>query len=444
MILKKLTNIQIIAIGFFLLVILGALLLMLPFATAAGEHTSFLTALFTSVSATCVTGLVVVDTATHWTLFGQIVLLVLIQTGGLGFVTVATVFLSFARKNLGLKNRALMAESINAVTIAGIRPLTKRIVKWTLLFEAAGAAVLCVPFIRDFGVRRGIYYAVFHAVSAFCNAGFDLTGRREAFGSFTGYADDIIVNVVFMVLITVGGVGFLVWEDIRIHKQRLKRYSLHTKIVLIVSAGLLFGGAALFYLFEYHGVLKGLPFGNAALRALFQSVTCRTAGFNTVDLAALSPASVLLSCFLMFVGGSTGSTAGGIKTTTLAVVFIYLFTDLRARRRPQLLGRSLNDATVKKASGIITFNLSLAVFAAVAITAAQRLPVSDVLFEVFSAIGTVGMSTGVTRALSPFSLCVIMLLMFCGRVGSVTLASAFLEKRAEPRIQCPEEEIRLG
>ena len=444
MILKKLTNIQIIAIGFFLLVILGALLLMLPFATAAGERTSFLTALFTSVSATCVTGLVVVDTATHWTLFGQIVLLVLIQTGGLGFVTIATVFLSFARKNLGLKNRALMAESINAVTIAGIRPLTKRIVKWTLLFEAAGAAVLCIPFIKDFGVRRGIYYAVFHAVSAFCNAGFDLMGRQEPFGSFTGYADNIIVNVVFIVLITVGGVGFLVWEDIRIHKQRLKRYTLHTKIVLIVSSVLLVGGAALFYLFEYRGVLEGLPFGGAALRALFQSVTCRTAGFNTVDLAALSPASVLLSCFLMFVGGSTGSTAGGIKTTTLAVVLIYLFTDLRARRRPQLLGRSLNDAAVKKASGIITFNLSLAVFAAVAITAAQRLPVSDVLFEVFSAIGTVGMSTGVTRALSPFSLCMIMLLMFCGRVGSVTLASAFLEKRAEPRIQCPEEEIRLG
>ncbi len=444
MLLKKLTNMQIIALGFFLLVLIGTVLLMLPFASVPDEPTSVLTALFTSVSASCVTGLVLVDTATHWTLFGQIVILLLIQIGGLGFITIATVFLSFARKSLGLRNRSLMAESISTANLSGLKTLTKRILIGTLIFEAAGAMLLSIPFIKDFGVFKGVYYAVFHSVSAFCNAGFDLMGIRGRFCSFTDYADHPLVNLVLILLITVGGIGFSVWEDVRIHKLKLKRYSLHSKIVLFVSAVLTFGGALLFFIFEHNGVFSGVGAGKALLRSLFQSVTCRTAGFNTIDLSALSNASALLSCFLMLVGGSTGSTAGGIKTTTIAVMFIFLFTDLRARRRPHLLGRTLDDSAVKKAANIITFNITLIFVSAVFISAIQPLPITDVIFEVFSAMGTVGMSTGITRLLLPLSKCMIIILMFCGRVGSVTLASAFLEKRAEPLITYPTEEIKLG
>ena len=443
MIFKKLSNMQIIAIGFFLLALLGAALLMLPFASAPGEKTDFLTALFTSVSASCVTGLVTVDTATHWSVFGQIVILFLIQIGGLGFITVATVFLTFARKNLGLKNRSLMAESISSNTIAGLRPLTKRIVKATLVFEGAGALLLCVPFIRDFGFAKGVYYAVFHSVSAFCNAGFDLIGIRQKFISFEGYADDLIVNIVFMALITVGGVGFSVWEDIRKYQLRWIRYSLHTKIVLCVSAFLTFGGAILFCIFEREG-FRDLSFGQAFLRSMFQSVTCRTAGFNTIDLSSISTPSVLLSCVLMFIGGSAGSTAGGIKTTTIASVFIFLFAGLRAQRAPQLFGRTMKDDTVRKASGVICFNCTLIILASLVLTTVQKLSLGDVLFETFSAMGTVGMTTGITRALVPVSQLAIMTLMFSGRVGSVTLASAFLEKRAAPRVNYPSEDVNIG
>ena len=442
--LKKLTNMQIIALGFFLLVLIGTVLLLLPFASVPGEPTSVLAALFTSVSASCVTGLVLVDTATHWTMFGQIVILLLIQIGGLGFITIATVFLSFARKNLGLKNRSLMAESINATSLAGLRTLTKRILLGTLLFEGVGAVLLSIPFIKDFGWARGIYYAVFHSVSAFCNAGFDLMGIRSRFASFTDYADHWLVNLVLIALITIGGIGFAVWEDVRIHKWKFKRYSLHSKIVLIVSAILTFGGAALFYLFEWNHLFSDVSVGGGILRALFQSVTCRTAGFNTIDLGRLSVPSVLLSCLLMFIGGSAGSTAGGIKTTTFAVMFIFLFTALRARKRPQLLGRSLHDAAIKKSANIITFNLSLIILSLLVISFVQPVSLPDLLLEMFSAMGTVGMSTGFTRLLSPIAKCVVIVLMFCGRVGSVTLASAFLEKRAEPKVAYPTEEIKLG
>ncbi len=442
--LKKLTNVQIIAFGFLLLVLLGTALLMLPFSSVPNEPTSVLTALFTSVSATCVTGLVLVDTATHWTLFGQIVILLLIQIGGLGFITIATVFLSFARKNLGLKNRSLMAESINATSLAGLKILTKRILLGTLMIEGSGAAFLCIPFIKDFGWGSGIYYAVFHSVSAFCNAGFDLMGIRSRFASFTDYADHWGVNLVLMALIIIGGIGFAVWEDVRIHKWKIKRYTLHSKIVLLVSFILTFGGAALFYLFERNHLFADISIGGGILRSLFQSVTCRTAGFNTIDLSGLSVPSVFLSCLLMLIGGSPGSTAGGIKTTTFAVMFIFLFTALRARKRPQLLGRSLNDAAVKKAANIITFNISLIVISLLLISFLQPVSFSDLLLEIFSAMGTVGMSTGFTRMLSPIAKCIVIVLMFCGRVGSVTLASAFLEKRAEPKIAYPTEEISLG
>ncbi len=439
------TNVQIIAIGFLLLALIGAFLLMLPISSKNREWTPFLSSLFTSVSASCVTGLIVVDTATHWSLFGQIVIITLIQIGGLGFITIATAFLSFMRKGLGLKSRALMAESINTGRIAGLKGYVGRIVKGTLVMEGAGALLLAIPFVREFGALKGIYYGIFHSVSAFCNAGFDLMGVKQPFDSLVSYSDSVYVNLVFILLITLGGIGFQVWDDVRMYRFRLKRYSLHSKIVLVVSFLLTFVGALVFYLLEKNALFADVSVGKGLLYSLFQSVTCRTAGFNTIDLAKLSDPSVLISCLLMFVGGSPGSTAGGIKTTTIAVIFIYLISSLRASAgEPQLFGRSLDVTFVRKASGVIAFNFSLVFLAAVLISAGARFRITDVLFETFSAMGTVGMTTGITRDLPVYGKLVIMLLMFCGRVGSVTLASAILEKRVRPKIQYPREEINIG
>lgn len=441
---KKLSNVQIIAIGFALLALLGAVLLMLPISSADRTWTPFLPSLFTSVSASCVTGLILLDTATHWSFFGQLVIITLIQIGGLGFITIATVFLSFARKNLGLKNRSLMAESINTGKIAGLKEHVKTIVKGTLLIEGTGALLLSIPFMRELGVFRGIYYGIFHSVSAFCNAGFDLMGVKEPFSSFVSFSDNIFINIVLMLLITIGGIGFQVWADVKQNGFRIKRYSLHAKIVLVTSALLTFGGALLFFIFEQNALFSEVSAGKGLLYALFQSVTCRTAGFNTIELSSLSDPSVLLSAFLMFIGGSPGSTAGGIKTTSIAIVFLFLVSSMKASGKPQLFGRTLEDSAVKKASSVIGFNFSLAFIATLLISAGGQFKITDVIFETFSAMGTVGMSTGITRELNTVSVCIIMFLMFCGRVGSVTLASAFLEKKARPKIQYPSEEISIG
>ncbi len=441
---RKLTHLQFIALGFAVMILLGTMLLALPVSSQSGEPTSLLTSMFTAVSASCVTGLVLVDTATHWSLFGQIVIITLIQIGGLGFMTIATLLFSFVRKNLGLRSRAIMAESINTTHIAGLKKLTRKIIIGTLIFEGIGAVLLSIRFIPQFGVAKGIYYSVFHAISAFCNAGFDLMGIKEPFCSFVDYADDALVNITLMLLITVGGIGFLVWDDIYTNKHHFKRYHLHTKIVLTVSFILTFGGAFLFWLLEKDLSLSGLSVKEQILVSLFSSVTVRTAGFNTVELSGLSDASVLFLSGLMFIGGSSGSTAGGIKTTTIAVIVIFLFYGLRSKRRPQLFGRALEENSVKKASSVMFFNFILVFSALVAICALQDFNIRDVIFETFSAMGTVGMSTGITRELTTVSKCIIMFLMYCGRVGSTSFALALLEKKVDPPVLCPVENITIG
>lgn len=440
----KLTNIQIIAAGFALIAFIGALLLMLPVSSASGESTPFLTSLFTAVSATCVTGLVLVDTAVHWSLFGQLVILVLIQIGGLGFMSVATFFLTFTKKNMDLRKRSIMAESINTAHISGLKTITKKIILGTLIFEGSGAVLLSFRFIGEFGVLKGIYYSIFHSVSAFCNAGFDLMGVKGEFCSLVDYADDPLVNITLISLISIGGIGFLVWDDIAKNKLRLKKYQLHTKIVLFTSAVLTFGGAFLFRLFERNGVLADAGVAEQIFGSLFSSVTCRTAGFNTVDFAVLSKASIMMMCFLMFVGGSSGSTAGGVKTTTVAVIFANLISSLRGIARPRVFGRTFEEETHKKAVTVCVFNLLLIFTATTAICAMQDFALSDVLFEVFSAMGTVGMTTGITRDLNELSRVIIILLMYAGRVGSISFALALLEKRAQPPVIYPTEAITVG
>ncbi len=440
----RLSNIQIIAIGFVLIALVGTIVLMLPVSSKTGEWTQPMTALFTAVSASCVTGLVLVDTATHWSLFGQSVILVLIQLGGLGFMSVATFFLSFTKKRIDLRKRSLMAESINTSHIAGLKKITRKIICGTLLFETLGAVLLSVQFVKDFGWGKGIRYGIFHSVSAFCNAGFDLLGEGEEFSSLINYSGNVLVNFTVIGLITVGGIGFLVWDDLLRNKFNFRRYQLHTKLVLVVSFILTFGGALIFFVLEYSQSLAGLSLLEKILASIFSSVTCRTAGFNTVDFSLLSRGSVLVMCFLMFVGGSSGSTAGGVKTTTIAVIFSYLYASLRGVSKPVIFGRSVDEATHRKAITVCVFNLTLIFAAVTLICSIDKLPLEDVCFEIFSAMSTVGMTTGITRNLSVVSQIIIIILMYIGRVGSIGFALAILEKRAQPEVAYPVEAITVG
>ncbi len=442
---KKLSSIKIIALGYFSVLLAGTLLLMLPFASADGKSAPFVDALFTATSASCVTGLIVRDTATAWSLFGQAVIIFLIQIGGLGFMTIATWFSVLLKRRMGLKAREIMVESISTDSIAGISNITKLIVKGTAVVEGTGALLLATRFIPEFGWGKGIWYSVFHSISAFCNAGFDLMGVYEPYSSLVPFADDIVVNLTICLLITVGGIGFLVWNDILASKGKFKKYKLHTKIVLTVSAILTFGSAFLFLIFEKDFTNADVGIGQGILNALFDSVTARTAGFNTTDTAALAPASKVLTVFLMFIGGSPGSTAGGMKTTTLAVIAMSTFNGIRRRQSKGIFGRRLEKDAIHQANSVAFTNISLALFGIIAICAIQpEIPISDIIFEVASAIGTVGMTTGITRDLETASRIIIALLMFCGRVGSVSLAFALMEKRTAPPVKNPRERITIG
>lgn len=441
---SHLTQTQYIAYGFVAIILGGSLLLMLPVSSRAGTVTPFLDCLFTAVSATCVTGLVVYDTWIHWTVFGQLVILTLIQIGGLGFITIG-VFLSVVlRRKIGLKQRGLMQESVNTLEIGGMVRLAKKIIIGTVLFEGAGAFVLALCFVPELGLGRGIYYGVFHAVSAFCNAGFDLMGYQGAYSSLVNACGDWVVNLVIISLIIIGGIGFLVWDDISRHGLHFRKYLLHTKIVLLSTAALVFGGAWLFYLFEQNHLLAGLAPQEKWLASLFSSVTARTAGFNTIDTAALTDASKLLTVILMFIGGSPGSTAGGVKTTTMVVLYLYLWSVIRRTHGVNAFGRRLEEDAIKRASSIFAMNLTLALGAALFIMGTQQLPMSDVLFETVSAIGTVGMTTGITRDLNGASRLLIAFLMYCGRVGSLSFALSFTQKRRIAPVRQPEERIIIG
>lgn len=441
---SHLTQTQFIAYGFIGIILTGTLLLMLPISSKSGTVSPFLNCLFTATSASCVTGLVVYDTWSHWSLFGQIVIITMIQIGGLGFITIG-VFLSIVlRRKIGLKERGLMQESVNTLQIGGMVKLAKKIIAGTVLFEGAGAVILALRFIPDVGIIKGIYYGIFHSISAFCNAGFDLMGWQGAYSSLVNFYDDWVVNLVIMSLIIMGGIGFVVWDDVSRNGLKVRKYMLHTKIVLLTTFVLVFGGAWLFYRFEQNNLLVGMNTSGQILTSLFSSVTARTAGFNTVDTAALTDASKLLTVIFMFIGGSPGSTAGGVKTTTIIVMYLYLWSTIQRTYGANAFGRRLEDDAIKRASTIFIINLTLALGAAVYIMASQQLPMSDVLFETFSAIGTVGMTTGITRALNPMSRLMIIFLMYCGRVGSLSFALSFTQHKRVVHVQQPLERITIG
>lgn len=442
----RLTYVRIIALGYLIVIGLGTLLLLLPAATRAGEKTDFLTALFTATTATCVTGLVVVDTGTHWTALGQVIILMMIQIGGLGFMTMGMLLAMLLKRKITLRTRGLLQESMNGMQTGGIVRLVRTALAGTALFELAGAALLSIRFIPLFGFGKGIFYGIFHSVSAFCNAGMDLLGGYSGqYASFSDFRGDALVNLTLMALIVVGGIGFFVWSDLKKNGLHVRKYALHTKMALYMTAVLLIGGAVIYYIFEKNQTLAGLSLKEQLLACAFSSVTARTAGFNTIDTGALTNASKLFTMALMFVGGSPGSTAGGIKTVTAMVLLAYVWSNLRASKGVNLFHRRMEDDAVRKASNVVVISALMTAAAAVVICYLQpRLPVEDVLFEIFSAIGTVGMSAGLTRELGTASRIVIILLMYCGRIGSMSFALSFTERRKVAPVRFPAEKIMIG
>ncbi len=438
------THARKIALGFFLIIIVGTLLLMLPISSRSGEWTSLVNALFTATSATCVTGLVVFDTYQYWSIFGQLVIIVLIQIGGIGFITFGVCFSMFLKRKIGLARRNLIQESVSALKLAGVVKLVKKIIIGTAIFEGIGAVLLAIRFVPKMGLLVGIYNAVFHSISAFCNAGFDLMGRYEQYSSLTVYSSDIVINITIMLLIIIGGLGFIVWDELWHIRLNYKKYSLHSKIVSISTTVLVFGHAILFGIFENNNLMQNMNPLEKVLASLFASVTARTAGFNTIDLGAMTQSSKLLTDVLMFIGGSPGSTAGGVKTTSIVVMIFYIGANLRGIQGVNILGRRISEEDVKKASVVIGINLGMAVIALIAITASQNVNMDDLLLEVFSAIATVGLSTGVTRQLTVSSKLVIIFLMYCGRIGSTTFATSFIGNKRRAPIQYPEERINVG
>lgn len=440
----RLTHTQWIAVGFLIIILCGTFLLMLPVSDRRMQGTDFLSALFTATSATCVTGLVVVDTYQHFSLFGQIVILLMIQVGGLGFVTIGVRVLLMMGKKIGLADRGLLKDSVNALALGGIVRLTKLIIKGTLLIEGIGALLLSIRFIPEFGFWEGIYYSIFHAVSAFCNAGFDLMGRFEAYSSLVRYTNDWLVNLTVISLILIGGLGFLVWNDLIKNRLAFRKYSLHTKMVLTALVVLVVVPSLLFWGLERSGVLGTLSPSGQFWGALFAAVTPRTAGFNTTDVAGMGDAGKILTLVLMLIGGNPGSTAGGVKTTTVMVLLCYIVSMIQHRDGVNVYGRRLEDGMIEKAAVVFTLTLTLAVTASFCICAVDRLPMSDVLLETFSAVNTVGMSTGITRQTGGFSRMMLILLMYCGRIGSLSFALAFTDKRRKSSVRQPMERINIG
>ena len=423
-----------------MIIIIGSLLLMLPISSVSGKVTPFNESLFTATSAVCVTGLVVQDTGSYWSTFGQAIILILIQIGGLGVITVAASFALLSGRKISLMQRSTMQEAIAAPKIGGIVRLTGFVLKATLIFELSGAVIMMPVLCKDYGVK-GVWLAVFHSISAFCNAGFDILGTDASkYVSLTQYVNRTSINLAVIFLIVIGGIGFLTWEDIYTNKLHFRRYRMQSKVILITSAILIIVPALYFFFFD----LNNLPIKQRILSSLFQSVTTRTAGFNTVDLTALQEPSVATMIVLMIIGGSPGSTAGGIKTTTVAVLIANSLATFGRKDSSHFFKRRIDNQVVKNASTILIMYLVLSFTGAVAISTAEKIPFLKCLFETSSAIGTVGLTLGITPELGLFSQLILILLMFCGRVGGLTLIYAAISNTKKNISKYPLEHITVG
>ena len=437
---KHMTSFQLIIMGFAGVILLGTVLLMLPFSSAEKVITPFHEALFTATSAVCVTGLVVKDTGSYWSLAGQTIILALIQTGGLGVVTVAASVSLLSGKKISLMQRSTMQNAISAPKVGGIVRLTRFILRGTFLIEAAGTVLLLPVFMGDYG-KKGIWMSVFHSISAFCNAGFDILGTDSSmFPSLTRYSGNILINLVIMLLIITGGIGFLTWDDIYTNKLNFKRYRMQSKIILMTTACLILFPTVFFYICD----LTKLPMEKRLLAAAFQSVTTRTAGFNTINISGMSEASKAVMILLMLIGGSPGSTAGGMKTTTFSVLILNAIATFRSQENAGAFGRRLEYHVIKNAATIAMLYFVLFFGGGIAISVYEGLPLLDCLYEAASAVGTVGLTLGITPELHVFSQVVLIILMYLGRVGGLTLIYAVFSGRNKGNAKLPLEKITVG
>ncbi|MDI6869976.1 MAG: TrkH family potassium uptake protein [Bacillota bacterium] len=433
---------QVLVFGFAGMILVGALLLSLPIASQSGTPTGILDALFTATSAVCVTGLVVVDTADHYSLFGELVILLLIQAGGLGFMTVSTLVALVLGRRIGLHERLVIREGFNQEELTGIVRLVLKVLATTVIAEAAGALLLSTRFIPDFGLARGVYFSIFHAVSAFNNAGFDLMG---SFRSLTAYATDPVVTLTVMALVVTGGIGFTVITDVA-QKRRFRQLTLHSKVVLVVTAFLLFFGALTIWLLERRNPLTigGLGPGGQFLASLFQAVTPRTAGFNTIDIAAMYSSTWVFLIILMFIGASPGSTGGGVKTTTVGVLLATVWSTIRGDDDVVVMQRRIPLDIVRRALTIVSLAIMVLLVAAMVLWHTEHLAMIRLMFEATSAFGTVGLTTGITPTLSAGGRLMIIALMFTGRVGPLTLAAAIAARQKPAHFREPEGRIMVG
>ena len=437
---KSKSPFRVIILGFLLVILMGSFLLMLPIATQERSSTSFLDALFTSTSAVCVTGLVIHDTATYWSHFGQCIIILLIQIGGLGVVTVAGAFAILSGRRIGLMQRSTMQEAIAAPNVGGIVRLTWFILKTALIVELLGAVLLFTVFYEEFGLIKGAWYALFHSISAFCNAGFDLMGIKAPFSSLTDYAADPVVSIVISLLIVIGGIGFLTWEDVRTNRLHFRKYRMQSKVILTVTGVLILAPTVYFFFFEF----SQAPMKERILLSVFQAITPRTAGFNTADLTSVSETGQSVITLLMLIGGSPGSTAGGMKTTTVAVLLANAMAVFRRRENPCFFNRRVSNETVAQASTSLMMYLILFLTGGLLISRMEDLPILTCLFETASAIGTVGLSLGITPQLNSISHMILIALMFFGRVGGLTLIFAALSNVQNISAKLPQERITVG
>jgi len=442
----KLTPTQMIALVFALIILLGATLLTLPLASRNGVSCGFRPALFTATSATCVTGLVMFDTWTQWSAFGQIVIICLIEIGGLGFMSVASLVILLLRKKIGLRQKMLIAQAFSVDEMQSVVTIQKWVIFGSLSVQAVGALVLFFRFLPEYGVSQAAVWGVFHAISAFCNAGFDITGNIQPGASLNVFNDDPVVCITIMALVTVAGLGFFVWQEIAT-VRRFRDYSVYTKLVLITSGVLLFGGALLIGILEWNNpdTLGTMPVWQKILNAFFQSVTVRTAGFTSIDQAVMTDGGKAVSILLMFIGGSSGSTAGGIKTVTFLVLILFVFVRARGKQTVTVFHRNVPFSKVMDATTIVTLVVGLAVLGAVFITATAPVGFIDALFETASALATVGLTAGVTPLLTIPAQYMIILFMYFGRVGILTLSLGFLAgDKAEDRFRYADTNLLIG
>lgn len=447
---KHLTTTQIITLSFLLVIFIGTLLLMTPFTSAQGTVTPFEDALFTAASCVCVTGLVTVTTAFHWNLFGHIIILILIQIGGLGVIALATVFMMLLGKKISLSSRKLLGDAFNLETLQGLVKFLRKVFFGTFLVEGIGALLYLPAFVPQFGAK-GIWYSIFHSVSAFCNAGIDLIGAD----SLMPFVHNVWVNGVTMALIIVSGLGFIVWFDIietvkkNLHSDQKRFFSalrLHTKIVLVMTAFLLLSGAVLYFAFEYYnpGTIGNFTLGQKILASFFQSVTTRTAGFVTISQKELTTPSVIVTLFLMFTGGSPAGTAGGVKTTTLAIIFLTVTATVRGREDIICFHRRISDKTARKALAVVLISFFASIAAVIAMMIFEQGDAADQIFEVYSALGTVGISRNYTSLIGLAGKIILCICMFLGRIGPITMVLVFTMRDRQTAAKLPEETVTVG